>query len=83
MLWLYSLWLYSLWLYSLSLYSLWLHSPWQARAAIDFLQVVRVRTYHEGDVICSIGDPPDDLRIVQSGTVRCGVCMHAHIYAHA
>ena len=42
----------------------------EAGAAIDFLQVVRVRTYHEGDVICTVGDPPDDLRIVQSGTVR-------------
>ena len=37
-----------------------------------------MRTYNEGDVICTIGDPPDDLRIVQSGTVR----WHAHIYIH-
>jgi len=41
-----------------------------ASTAIDFLQVVRVRTYNAGDIICTLGDPPDDLRIVQSGTVQ-------------
>ena len=41
-----------------------------ASTAIDFLQVVRVTTYNAGDVICRTGDPPDFLRILQSGTVQ-------------